>query len=76
VEGFLGERDLVVRPLDPRLGTVPDVLAASLLDDGTPIVILDPDDLVRSIDEDLGGVTGGAEHVGRGGDHHVGLGDR
>ncbi|MFN8623106.1 MAG: hybrid sensor histidine kinase/response regulator [Chloroflexota bacterium] len=55
VEGFTGERDLVVRPLDPRLGTVPDVLAASLLDDGTPIVILDPDDLVRSIDEDLGG---------------------
>jgi len=55
VEAFLGERDLVVRPLDPRLGTVPDVLAASLLDDGTPIVILDPDDLVRSIDEDLGG---------------------
>jgi two-component system sensor histidine kinase and response regulator WspE len=55
VEGFLGERDLVVRPLDPRLGTVPDVLAASLLEDGTPIVILDPDDLVRSIDDDLGG---------------------
>ena len=55
VEAFLGERDLVVRPLDARLGTVPDVLAASLLEDGTPIVILDPDDLVRSIDEDLGG---------------------
>jgi two-component system sensor histidine kinase and response regulator WspE len=55
VESFLGERDLVVRPLDPRLGTVPDVLAASLLEDGTPIVILDPDDLVRSIDEALGG---------------------
>ena len=55
VEAFLGERDLVVRPLDPRLGTVPDVLASSLLDDGTPIVILDPDDIVRSIDEDLGG---------------------
>lgn len=55
VEAFLGERDLVVRPLDPRLGTVPDVLAASLLEDGTPIVILDPDDLVRSIDEELSG---------------------
>ena len=40
VEAFLGERDLVVRPLDPRLGSVPDVLAASLLDDGSPIVIL------------------------------------
>ena len=44
----------MVRPLDARLGTVPDVLAASLLEDGTPIVILDPDDLVRSIDDDLG----------------------
>jgi len=50
VDRFLGERDLVVHPLDPRLSKVPDVVAASLMQDGTPVIILDVDDLVRSID--------------------------
>jgi two-component system sensor histidine kinase and response regulator WspE len=50
VDGFAGERDLVVRPLDARLGKVPDVAAASTLQDGSPVLILDVDDLVRSID--------------------------
>jgi len=39
-----------VRPLDPRLGKVPDVAAASTLQDGSPVLILDVEDLVRSID--------------------------
>ena len=34
VDGFLGERDLEVRPLDPRLGKPPDISGASVLDDG------------------------------------------
>ncbi len=55
VEGFIGERDLVVRPLDERMGKVPDLLAAALLDDGTPVLILDPDDLARSIGEGVSG---------------------
>jgi len=50
VDGFRGESDLVVRPLDPRLGKVPDVAAASTLQDGSPVLILDVEDLVRSID--------------------------
>jgi two-component system sensor histidine kinase and response regulator WspE len=50
VDRFLGEQDLVVRPLDPRLGKVPNLSAASLDDDGRPVLILDPQDLVRSID--------------------------
>jgi two-component system sensor histidine kinase and response regulator WspE len=50
VDGFVGECDLVVRPLDRRLGKVPDVAAASTLEDGSPIFILDVEDLVRSID--------------------------
>ncbi|MBK9966978.1 MAG: hybrid sensor histidine kinase/response regulator [Holophagales bacterium] len=49
VDGFLGERQLVLRPLDPRLGKVPDVAAAALLPDGTPVLVLDAEDLVRSI---------------------------
>jgi len=49
VDKFLGEHDLVIRPLDPRLGKVADVSAASVLTDGTPLLILDVEDLVRSI---------------------------
>jgi two-component system sensor histidine kinase and response regulator WspE len=55
VDRFLGERDLVVRPLDSRLGKVPDISATSVLEDGSPILIVDVDDLVRSIDSLLAG---------------------
>ena len=50
VSRFLGQRDLVVLPLDERLGKVPNVSAGAILENGTPILILDVDDLVRSID--------------------------
>lgn len=55
VDRFLGECKLVVRPLDARLGKVPNVSAASLLDDGTPVLILDVEDLIRSIHALLSG---------------------
>jgi two-component system sensor histidine kinase and response regulator WspE len=51
VERFLGEQDLVVRPLDSRLGKVPNVTAAAILDDGTPVLIADVEDLLRSMDQ-------------------------
>lgn len=51
VEKFLGERSLVVQALDPRLGKIQDVSAATLMEDGAPALILDIDDLVRSIDK-------------------------
>lgn len=50
VDRFLGERDLVVRPLDPRLGKVQDISAAALMEDGSPVLIMDVEDIVRSID--------------------------
>lgn len=50
VDRFLGEHDLVVRPLDPRLGKVQDLSAAALMGDGTPILIVDVSDLVHSVD--------------------------
>ncbi|HFD79921.1 MAG TPA: hybrid sensor histidine kinase/response regulator [Gammaproteobacteria bacterium] len=50
VERFLGERNLVVQPLDPRLGKVRDIAAAGLLENGDPCLIVDVDDLLRSID--------------------------
>ena len=55
VDAFLGERDLEVRPLDRRLGKVPDINSASLLENGNPVLIVDVEDLVRSIDNVLTG---------------------
>ena len=55
VDGLLGEQDLVVRPLDRRLGKVPNLHAAAILDDGSPVLIVDPDDLRRSIEKLLQG---------------------
>ncbi|MGA1409911.1 MAG: hybrid sensor histidine kinase/response regulator [Prochlorotrichaceae cyanobacterium] len=53
VEQFLGEEDLVVRPLDPRLGRIRDISAVALLRDGSPVLIIDGVELVRSIDQHL-----------------------
>ncbi len=50
VEAFRGEQDLVVRPLDARLGKVPNLSAAAILDDGSPVLIVDTEDLIRSAD--------------------------
>jgi two-component system sensor histidine kinase and response regulator WspE len=50
VDRFLGERELVVQPLDPRLGRVKDISAAALMEDGAPVLIVDVDDMVRSIE--------------------------
>jgi two-component system, chemotaxis family, sensor histidine kinase and response regulator WspE len=53
VDEFCGERDLVVRPLDLRLGKVPNINAAAILDDGSPVLIVDLDDMRRSIERKL-----------------------
>jgi two-component system sensor histidine kinase and response regulator WspE len=55
VEGIRGEQDLVVRPLDPRLGKVPNISAAAILDDGSPVLIADVEDLIRSMDQFIQG---------------------
>ena len=50
VDRFLGEHELVVRPLDVRLGKVKDIAAAALMEDGTPVLIVDVEDLRQSIE--------------------------
>ncbi len=55
VDAVLGERDLEVRPLDRRLGKVADISSASLLENGAPVLIVDVEDLVLSIDNMLMG---------------------
>jgi two-component system, chemotaxis family, sensor histidine kinase and response regulator WspE len=49
VDQFLGEHDLVIRPLDPRLGKVADISAAAIMTDGTPVLVVDVEDMLRSI---------------------------
>ena len=49
VDKYIGQRQLSVQALDGRLGKVPDISAAALMEDGSPLFILDVDDLVRSI---------------------------
>jgi two-component system sensor histidine kinase and response regulator WspE len=55
VDRFLGERELVVRALDPRLGKVKNISAAALMPNGSPLLIVDVDDLMREIDHFLSG---------------------
>jgi two-component system sensor histidine kinase and response regulator WspE len=50
VDCFLGERELVVQPLDARLGKIKDIGAAALMD-GVPVLILDVDDMLRSVEK-------------------------
>ncbi|MGY4531101.1 two-component system sensor histidine kinase and response regulator WspE [Pseudomonas sp. TE3786] len=64
VERFIGERTLVVLPIDARLGKVQDISAGALLDDGTPVLILDVEDMLRSVEKLLS--TGRLERIDRG----------
>ena len=49
VDRFLGECMLVVQPLDARLGKVKDVAAAAVMENGEPVLIVDVEDLLRSV---------------------------
>ncbi|WP_347904368.1 hybrid sensor histidine kinase/response regulator [Pseudomonas purpurea] len=63
VERFVGERTLVVLPLDERLGKVQDISAGALLDDGSVVLIVDVEDMLRSVDKLLN--TGRLERISR-----------
>jgi two-component system sensor histidine kinase and response regulator WspE len=69
VERFIGERTLVVLPLDERLGKVQDISAGALLDDGSVVLIVDVEDMLRSVDKLLD--TGRLERIARQGSQVV-----
>jgi two-component system, chemotaxis family, sensor histidine kinase and response regulator WspE len=48
---FLGERELVIKPLDPRLGKIKDISSGALLDDGSPVLVVDVEDLIRTVEK-------------------------
>ncbi|MBL9150768.1 MAG: hybrid sensor histidine kinase/response regulator [Phycisphaerae bacterium] len=49
VSRFRGESDLVVRRLDERLGRVPHIASAAVLESGELLLVVDVDDLVQSV---------------------------
>jgi len=50
VDRFLGERMLVVQPLDSRLGKIKDIAAGALMENGEVVLIIDVEDLLHSVD--------------------------
>lgn len=55
VDRFAGERELVVQSLDPQLGKIKDISAGALMEDGSPVLIVDVEDLLRSMDKLVSG---------------------
>lgn len=51
VDRFTGQQELVVQPFDPRLGKIKNVSAAALLEDGSPVLLLDVEDMIRSVEK-------------------------
>ncbi len=55
VDEVLGERELVIRPLDLRLGKIQNISAVAIMENSLPVIILDADDIVRSVDNIISG---------------------
>ncbi|MFM0233293.1 hybrid sensor histidine kinase/response regulator [Paraburkholderia sediminicola] len=55
VDRFLGERMLVVQPLDRRLGKIRNITAGALMENGDPVLIADVDDWLRSVERLVAG---------------------
>jgi two-component system sensor histidine kinase and response regulator WspE len=49
VDAIHGEQSLTVQPLEPVFGKLRDIAAGALLEDGTPVLIIDVPDLLVSI---------------------------
>ena len=49
VDRLLGEEKLVVKPIDPRLGKIPNLNATAVRSDGSIVFILDSEDLLQSM---------------------------
>ncbi|CAM2065504.1 Histidine kinase [Sulfidibacter corallicola] len=65
VDRLIGHRHLVVRPLDDRLGNVHDITAASIMEDGSVVLIFDMDELLHSAERILAGKSPNAAALSR-----------
>lgn len=62
VDRFIGERELVIQEIDPMIGKIPNISSGALMEDGSPVLIIDVEDLINSLDALLTG--GRVLHVG------------
>ncbi len=53
VDRILGEEKLVIKPMHPRLGKIPNLSATALRSDGTIALIIDTEDLLQSIQKHI-----------------------
>jgi len=53
VDKFIGQPDLVLLKLDKKLGRIPNISNGAILEDGSPTLVVDIDDLVSSIESIL-----------------------
>ena len=51
VDRFLGERELVVQPLDARLGKIKNITAGALMENGLPVLIVDVEDMLLTLEK-------------------------
>lgn len=51
VDRFLGERELVVQPLDARLGKIRNITAGALMENGLPVLIVGVEDMIVSLEK-------------------------
>ncbi|MEY3018394.1 MAG: hypothetical protein RL336_1529, partial [Pseudomonadota bacterium] len=71
IDRFMGEQQLLVRPLDARLGDVPNVAALSTDEDGEIVLILDTHELLRSMDAVISGGRLTRQHTLPTGQQHI-----
>ncbi|WP_455205029.1 response regulator [Kaarinaea lacus] len=55
VDRYRGRRELSVQTLDSRLGKIQDISAAAITDEGQPVLIIDVDDIIRSLEKEISG---------------------
>jgi two-component system sensor histidine kinase and response regulator WspE len=49
VDRLMDQRELVAQPLDPHLGKIKDISAGAFMEDGSPVLIVDAEDMMRSV---------------------------
>jgi two-component system sensor histidine kinase and response regulator WspE len=57
VDRFIAEQTLVVQPLDARMGKLQDIQAGAVMEDGAPVLILDVEDVLRTIEKHVASGT-------------------
>lgn len=50
VDSLIGEKELIVQDLDPYLGKIPTISCGALLEDGSPVLVIDVEEIIAAAD--------------------------